>query len=112
MGVIVRRVLDRQDCESVVALTAAAFPEEVRGSGLTRHWTELELEDLVKQSWCWANIGAQGRAVFLDIEDPGSSANDPYQPVDLTFALDTSVIARWSRGRIIYIQGMSSHFSC
>lgn len=63
MFATVRHVRDRQDCESVVALTAAAFPEEVRGSGLTRHWSELELEDLIKQSWCWANIGE--RAVIL-----------------------------------------------
>lgn len=56
--ITVRPLQGLSDCEKVVELTAAAFPEEVLGSGLTAgSWRELELEDLVKQAWCWPNIG-------------------------------------------------------
>lgn len=55
--VTVRALRDRADCERVVELTASAFPEEVRGSGLTASWRDLELEDLLRQQWCWPSIG-------------------------------------------------------
>lgn len=56
--ITVRTVENTADCQRVVSLTAHAFPEEVRGAGLTpAQYLDIESEELSQQPWIWPYIG-------------------------------------------------------